>query len=146
MSLSSDSSLQTPGNWSIDRLPGLNAEDCQKLKDRNIYTTYDLLDRAGRRDLAQSLAAEMQIAPHYVKKWVALADLARVPSVGCQYCGLLLHCGILSTAQLSQTPIHKLYPQLLRLHVSTLRRKDLCPPRGEVLEWIRSAQLVTKRL
>ncbi|NEO63853.1 MAG: DUF4332 domain-containing protein, partial [Moorea sp. SIO4G2] len=40
----------------------------------------------------------------YVNKWVALADLARIPSIGCQYCGLVLHAGICSLTQLAQTP------------------------------------------
>ncbi|MGC9504208.1 DUF4332 domain-containing protein [Baaleninema sp.] len=130
---------RSPQNWPIDRLPGLRAEDCQALNALGIHTTLELLDRVSRGDRTQALATQLGISTHYVRKWVALSDLARVPAVGCQHCGLLLHCGIISAAQLSQTPIHKLYPQIQRLHVATLQRKDLCPSRGQVIQWIQAA-------
>ncbi|MDC0834796.1 hypothetical protein CKA32_001808 [Geitlerinema sp. FC II] len=135
-----DSKGRSPQNWPLDRLPGLRREDCQALERLGVRTTLELLDRTGRGDRTQALATQLGISTHYVRKWIALSDLARVPGVGCQYCGLLLHCGIISAAQLSQTPIHKLYPQIQRLHVATMQRKDLCPPRGQVIEWIQAAR------
>ncbi|WP_144871794.1 DUF4332 domain-containing protein [Hyella patelloides] len=35
------------------------------------------------------------------RNWVTLANLVKITSVGCQYCGFLLHSGITSTTQLS---------------------------------------------
>lgn len=133
------------GNWAIAQLPGLNAEDCDRLERSGIQTTAQLLQTAMRPEDGQQLAAQLQISWQQIRKWVALADLARVPGVGCDRCGILLHCGIASVAQLAQASIHRLYPQLTRLYVATTRRRDLCPPRGEVIRWIQSARQLSTR-
>ncbi|MEO0969399.1 MAG: DUF4332 domain-containing protein, partial [Cyanobacteria bacterium J06639_18] len=75
-----------------------------------------------------------------VNKWVALADLARIPSVGLQYCGLLLHAGVVSAAHLATIPPYRLHKQILRLQVATMQRRDLCPAVEEVQQWIQQAK------
>jgi len=138
-------------NWAIAlartqgfaQLPGIAEEDCSKLRDRQIATTWQLLQRTKTVAEKRSLAAELHITERLVSKWVALADLARVPGVDCQYCGMLLHAGIISVAQLTQIPARKLHQQLLRLVVATLQSPDLCPGVEEVSQWIeRSRRLV----
>ncbi len=130
-------------NWAIAQLPGIAEEDCTKLRDRQIVTTWQLLQRTKTVAEKRSLAAELHIPERLVSKWVALADLARVPGVDCQYCGMLLHAGIISVAQLTQIPARKLHQQLLRLVVATLQSPDLCPGVEEVSQWIeRSRRLV----
>ncbi|HEY9651952.1 MAG TPA: DUF4332 domain-containing protein [Coleofasciculaceae cyanobacterium] len=127
-------------DWSIEQLPGLSDEDCLKLQALGITTTGQLLQRANTSQSKQVLANQLQVKSQYVNKWVALADLARIPSIGCQYCGLLLHSGITSVTQLAQTPVHKLHQQILRLQVATLQRRDLCPPVEEVAVWVKQAR------
>ena len=90
------------------------------------------------KQLAINLNAKIQ----YVNKLVALADLSRLPGVGCKYNGLLLHTGIISVKQLAQIPAHKLHQQLLRLHVATIQRRDLCPNIAQVQSWIKQAQII----
>ena len=85
------------------------------------------------------MASKLQLHLQYVNKWIALADLARIPSVGTQYCGLLLHTGMISVAQLAQTPTHRLHQQTLRLQVATLQRRDLCPAIELVKQWSQQA-------
>ncbi len=131
-----------PHYWSIDKLPGLPENEQRLLQNLGIVTTQDLLNRANTPQAKQTLASLLQINIKYVNKWVALADLARLPSVGCQYCGLLLHAGIASVKQLAQTPIHRLHPQIMRLHVATMQRKDLCPSVDMVKQWIQEAKLI----
>lgn len=130
----------TSKDWLIRQLPGLDEQDCQKLADCGIYTTQQLLKQCCHGDRQQNLAARLQVRLQQLKKWVALADLARVPNVGCIHCGLLLHGGVGSVAQLSQLSVHRLHPQLLRFHVATLKRKDLCPTVDEVAVWIQQAR------
>ncbi len=127
-------------NWPIEQLPGLSLEDSTKLTDCGITTTIQLLQQTLTQNDKQVLATKLQLNIKYINKWVALADLARIPSVGCQYCGLLLHAGIGSVVQLAQTPVHKLHQQILRLQVATLQRRDLCPPASEMQIWIKQAQ------
>ena len=128
------------GDWLIEQLPGLSEPDRAKLVELGITTTGQLLQKASTPQLRQVLANQLQIKSQHVNKWVALADLARIPGIGCQYCGLLLHAGIGSVVQLAQTPAHRLHQQILRLQVATMQRRDLCPHVEEVATWIKQAR------
>ncbi len=126
----------------LDQLPGIAPEDLTRLLDRHIRTTADLLRRGSTPEKRGQMARDLQLHIHHINKWIALADLARIPSVGCQYCGLLLHAGITSPMQLSQTPLDRLHRQILRLQVATLQRRDLCPTIDQVDRWIAEAKLL----
>jgi hypothetical protein len=129
-------------NWSIDQLPGLSSDNVTRLETQGIRTTFDLLRSGQTQEQRVLLAAALAIHIQHVNKWVALANLARIPSVGCQYCGLLLHAGIASPSQLVQTPIAKLHRHLLRLHVAMMQRKDLCPTVDQIDLWVQQARLL----
>ena len=131
-----------PQYWSIERLPGITPEQQQLLDKNQITNTKELLKLAHSPESKQALAIRLQLNQKYINKWVALADLARIPSVGDRYCGLLLHAGIVSVAQLAQTPFHRLHRQIVRLQVATLQRKDLSPPVELVKTWVESAKLL----
>lgn len=135
----------SPGNWSIGDLPGLAPEMAATLKQNGIHSTQDLRDRCPDDRAILTLAQDLHLAKHHVRKWLALADLARVPEVGCLYAGILLHAGIASVTQLAATPIQRLYPQLLRLLVATTQRRDLCPDRTVVLTWLAAARSLVHR-
>ncbi|MGD1917811.1 MAG: DUF4332 domain-containing protein [Pleurocapsa sp.] len=126
--------------WSIDRLPGITRSHLELLEQNNITTTKILLKTAPSTKEKQDLAIKLQLNQKYINKWVALADLARIPSVGDKNCGLLLHAGIISAAQLAQTPFHRLHTQIVRLQVATLQRKDLSPPVEQVRRWVEEAK------
>ena len=130
-------------NWSIEKLPGLSKEHQKLLTESGITTTRKLLEITYTSQQKLILASQLKIHPQYVKKWVALADLARVPSIGDRYCGLLLHSGIASVFQLSQIPVHRLHQQILKLQVSTMQRRDLCPGVDLVQKWIQQAQFLS---
>jgi predicted flap endonuclease-1-like 5' DNA nuclease len=127
-------------DWSIGDLPGLNKSEQALLQELGIMTTGQLLNVAPDAATKQQLAINLGTKIQYVNKLVALADLARLPGVGCQYNGLLIHTGIISVKQLAQMPAHKIHQQLLRLHVATLQRRDLCPDLAQVQGWIRQSQ------
>lgn len=129
-----------PSNWQISQLPGLSVHDQARLRDCGISTTLQLLHQCSLPAQKQALATRLQVHIQHINKWAALADLACLPSVGCQHCGLLLHAGICSCAQLAQTPLHRLHQQILRLQVATLQRRDLCPSKGELQVWIQQAR------
>lgn len=131
-----------PCYWSIDKLPGLKEKEQQLLQSLGIATTKDLLNKANTSQGKETLASLLQLNIKYVSKWVALADLARIPRVGCQYCGLLLHAGVASVTQLTQTPVHRLHRQIMRLQVATMQRKDLCPSVELVQQWIEEAKSI----
>lgn len=126
--------------WRIEQLPGLDPQDQTNLLECGIETTLDLLRKTSTLVKKQALSAELHIHLQRIHKWAALADLARIPAVGCQYCGLLLHCGISSPEQLAQTPFQTLHKMILRFYVAHLRRQDLCPPREQLIQWVQQAQ------
>ncbi|MGB3616232.1 MAG: DUF4332 domain-containing protein [Elainellaceae cyanobacterium] len=137
-----------PSSWPIADLPGIDADICNALLAAGITTTEQLLQHQAP-DRQRSLAARLRMNPQHLGKWIAMADLARIPAVGCHYCGLLLHSGIASPKQLGTTPIDRLHRQLVKLHVATVRvgqsssrggdRQD-CPSLGDVKLWIQQAR------
>ena len=143
MKKSSKSSAIKSHSWSIEKLPGLSQKDQILLRENGINTTRKLLEITQTSEEKVILASQLKINLQYVKKWVALADLARVPTVSCEYCGMLLHVGIASVSQLSQMSTHKLHQQILKLQVSTMRRRDLCPTVYLVNKWIQQAQFLS---
>ncbi len=129
-------------DWPIAQLPGLSNENQSQLEECGITTTEQLIRMTKTPAAKVLLAHQLQINIQNLSKWVAMADLARIPSVGCQYCGLLLHAGVASAAQLAQMPVERLHQQILRLHVATMQRNDLTPSVDRVQKWIEEAKLV----
>lgn len=129
-------------NWSIALLPGLSSEDEAKLLESGIQTTQQLLQRGKTPTQRQVLATQLHIHIQHVNKWVALANLAQIPAVGCQYCGLLLHAGISSPSQLAQTPLPRLHRLMVRLYVAMMQQPELCPSLDQVAQWIEQARLL----
>jgi predicted flap endonuclease-1-like 5' DNA nuclease len=127
-------------DWPIGDLPGLNKSEQTVLEELGITTTNQLLTAVPDSERKMKLAIGLGTKIQYVNKLVALADLSRLPGIGCQYNGLLLHIGIISIKQLSQMTAQKVQPQLLKLHVATLQRRDLCPDLAQVQGWIIQAR------
>ena len=134
-----------PRDWPIEQLPGLSARDREQLSQCGIRSTGQLLQQARTPEAKQNLAKRLHLHIKYLNKWVALADLAAIPSVGCQYCGLLLHSGVASPKQLAQLPAHRLHQQISRLQVATMQRKDLCPSMARVVRWSQEAKSMETR-
>lgn len=132
----------TPCDWPIEQLPGLSQQEQSQLQSCGIATTGELIKQGTTLEAKVALANKLQVHLQYVNKWIALADLARIPSVGTQNCGLLLHAGVGSVAQLAQTPTHRLHQQILRLQVATMQRRDLCPAIEQVQQWSQQAKIV----
>ena len=129
-------------NWAIEELPGLKQDEIDNFKSKGFTSTLSLVKQGKTVQEKVILAQKLQVHVQYVNKWVALADLARIPAVGTEYCGLLLHAGIASVMQLTTTPPHRLHKQILRLQVATLQRRDLCPAVELVQQWIQQAKSI----
>lgn len=134
----------TPPLHPLDHLPGLSAAHAQAMAQLGLTTTAQLRQWGHSMERRQQLAATLRVPLRYVTKWVILADLARVPAVGCQFNGLLLHAGIISVPQLAASSAQRLYTQLRRLHVATMQRNDLCPTADQVNLWIQQAKALSR--
>jgi Domain of unknown function (DUF4332) len=135
----------TRSHWPIMALPGIDAKTAADLTAVGISDTQQLLAWASIKienpnSNHQQLAAIIGTRPG--RKLLALAQLAQIPSVGCQYCGLLLHAGVASIEQLSQTPPAQLHQLVLRLHVALLQRRDLTPRIDQVQNWVQQAKAI----
>ena len=128
--------------WPLEQLPGLSAEDGEGLGKCGLTTTTQLRQQAATKTDRLLLAERLRVRVESVQKWVALAELSSVPSVGCEYCGLLLHAGVASVSQLAQMPLHRLHQQILRVQVTMMHRRDLCPGVELVGRWIAEAKLL----
>lgn len=129
-------------DWPIEQLPGLSQEEQSQLQNCGINSTAALVKQGKTLEQRVALASLLHVHLQYVNKWVALADLARIPGVGTQYCGLLLHAGVGSVAQLAEVPTHRLHQQILRLQVATMQRRDLCPAVEQVRQWSQQARQI----
>ena len=134
-----------PPHNSVAALPGLSEADLVGLKRCGITTIPQLLVGTRTPAQIQQLAIQLQRRPQLVTKWAVLAELSQVPSVGLQYCGLLLHAGVGSIEQLAHMQASQLHRQLLRLQVTLLGRNDLCPAVAEVRQWIQQAMHLIQR-
>ncbi|MEL6261241.1 MAG: DUF4332 domain-containing protein [Cyanobacteria bacterium J06626_6] len=132
----------TSANHPIQNLPGLSSPQIQHIKDCGIHTTFDLLRQGNSVPQRQQLSAQLNTNIKYINKWTALANLARIPSVGCQHCGLLLHAGVSTPQQLATMSVQQLHPQLLRLQVQLFGRADLAPNTAQVASWIQQAKAI----
>lgn len=129
----------------LQALPGLSTEHLNLLHQFGLETTTDLLQATRSPNEREAIAVQLKIPLRYLQKWVALADLARLPSVGSHYCGLLLHGGVASVAQLAVQAPGRLHPQIRKLHTMVMRRSDLCPTPDLVVRWVQEAQLAQRR-
>jgi Domain of unknown function (DUF4332) len=129
--------------WPITELPGVDTKTAAELTAVGIIDTEQLLALTEPLQINNNqaqLAAIVGTRPG--RKLLALAKLAQIPSVGCQYCGLLLHAGVASIEQLSQTPPAQLHQLVLRLHVALLQRRDLTPRIDQVQNWVQQAKAI----
>ncbi|MEO1354048.1 MAG: DUF4332 domain-containing protein [Cyanobacteria bacterium J06635_15] len=126
--------------WPIQQIPGISRPQLNQLAKFGVTTTSELLHYCQQPNQRRQLSQSLSISIRDINKWIAMSDLARIPNVGWQYCGLLLHAGIGSVSQLATMPVQQVHKQIQRLQVQHLQRADLCPNRGQVAEWIQSAQ------
>jgi Domain of unknown function (DUF4332) len=129
-------------NWLIMDLPGLDPNLGRDLDEVGLTETRQLVELSSDQQIA--LATSLGHHPRHIQKVVAMASLAQLSSVGCDYCGLLLHAGIASVAQLALTPVSQLHRSVLRLHVAVLQRNDLTPTVDRVQRWVLQAQLLMR--
>lgn len=129
-------------NWPITELPGLSLAEKTQLQEIGINTTMNLFQQGKTPEARLNLANQLKINIQHINKWVALANLSRIPTVGTQYCGLLLHSGVISVQQLAEIPTYKLHKQIIKLQVATLQRSDLSPTIELVEQWSHQAKII----
>lgn len=118
-------------------LPGLTPALGQALKQGQLITTRDLL-RAHCQE--PQLARHLGLTPREYGKLLALAELAEIPEVGHRYCGLLLHIGIRTPADLARSRPEQLQASIVRLHRQLGLQRHECPGGDLLGRWIAAAR------
>ncbi len=134
--------LTQSANHPISTLPGLGRTQVDQLNACGIFTTFDLLRQGNSLSQRQQLSRQLNTNIKHINKWAALANLARIPGVGPQHCGLLLHAGISTPQQLAGMTVQRLHPLLRRLQVQLIRRADLAPDTAQVATWVAQAKTI----
>jgi hypothetical protein len=134
-----------PPTYPLADLPGMTPDYVRQLSGLGLTNTRQLCQVGRSSEHSRALAARLKLPQRYITKWVVLSALAHVPTVGCEYNGLLLHAGVSSVEQLAQSSTQTLYPRLKRLYVATLQRSDLCPSPDQVTLWIQNARATLVR-
>ncbi|MDB9315940.1 DUF4332 domain-containing protein [Spirulina sp. CS-785/01] len=132
-------------SFPLSQLPGIPQEITDKCAASNLTHTHTLLQHCTTPKAIETLANQLQIPTPQLKKWVVMANLAQLESVGCEYCGLLLHAGIISPSQLAQTSFPRLHQQIIRFQVATTRRRDLAPSLQTVQQWVKEARSLVQQ-
>jgi Domain of unknown function (DUF4332) len=127
-------------SWPIADLPGLKPEETTQLAAIGLHTTQELLGQSQSVAQQTAIAQKLHLHLHHVQKWRALADLARLPSVGQVYCGLLLHAGVPSVRHLATLAPGRLHRQILKLQIVATGQVAHCPEAGLVQQWIQQAK------
>ncbi len=128
-------------DWPLSQIPGISAADQAALQHQGIESTRQLLERCPTLAQQQALSTQLKIPLRFIRKWVALADLAQLPAVGPEGCGLLLHAGIVSVEQLAQGSPQMLHRTLSLLQVRSTGQRSNSLSFAQVCGWIRQAQL-----
>jgi hypothetical protein len=131
--------------YPLANLPGMTAVYARQLSDLGLTNTQQLYRYGQSSHHRQTLATTLKLPERFITKWVVLSSLARIPAVGCDYNGLLLHAGISSVEQLANSSTQVLYPRIKRLYVATMQRSDLCPAPDQVTLWIQNARTLAHR-
>ena len=79
-------------NWLIEELPGLSQDEIDNLKNKGFTSTLSLVKQAKTLQEKLILAQKLQVNVQYVNKWVALADLARIPQCGSRILWIIASC------------------------------------------------------
>ncbi len=132
-------------SWPIADLPGVKPEESTQLAAIGLHSTEELLRQSTSVAQQTTIAQALHLHLHHVQKWRALADLARLPSVGQVYCGLLLHAGVPSVQHLATLAPGRLHRQILKLQIVATGRTAQRPETGLVQQWIQQAQQFSRR-
>lgn len=110
-----------------------------RLRQIGIVTTDDLLTRCGQANGRKVAASASGLTEHDILKWVARADLMRVPGIGHDYAKLLTAAGVDTAIALSLCEPAVLAASLKRVN-SEQRLTRSVPSQNRIAGWIDHAR------
>lgn len=95
-------------SYPIEEVEGIGPKYGKKLRQLNVSTTQQLLDRCMDQESRVAVAQHVGIEDFVVQKWASMSDLMRVGGIEGQFAELMAYAGIDSTQSLATQVPHKL--------------------------------------
>lgn len=130
---------------SISKLKGVSDELVEKLRQRGIYNSAQLLDVAQTPDGRKDLAEYAGVGVSNVLELANRADLARVKGIGGVFSDLLEHAGVDTVKELSRRRPANLYVKLTEVNAQD-KLAARAPTQNAVESWVAQAQELPKLL
>jgi predicted flap endonuclease-1-like 5' DNA nuclease len=127
----------------LTKIEGIGEAYAQKLKDIEIFTIEQLLDKgcspAGRKAIAEATG----ISERLILEWVNHSDLFRIKGIGEEYADLLEAAGVDAIPELAQRNAANLYNKVIETQsLKKLVRK--LPVQSQIENWIEQARLLPR--
>jgi predicted flap endonuclease-1-like 5' DNA nuclease len=127
----------------LTKIEGIGEAYAQKLKDIEIFTIEQLLDKgcspAGRKAIAEATG----ISERLILEWVNHSDLFRIKGIGEEYADLLEAAGVDTIPELAQRNAANLYNKIIETQsLKKLVRK--LPVQSQIENWIEQARLLPR--
>jgi predicted flap endonuclease-1-like 5' DNA nuclease len=127
----------------LTKIEGIGEAYAQKLKDIEIFTIEQLLDKgcspAGRMAIAEATG----ISESLILEWVNHSDLFRIKGIGEEYADLLEAAGVDTIPELAQRNAANLYNKVIETQsLKKLVRK--LPVQSQIENWIEQARLLPR--
>ena len=128
----------------IEDVEGIGPVNAGKLREAEVRTTDDLLERGASRSGREALEAATGISGRLLLEWVNHVDLMRLDGVGSEYADLLEAAGVDSCAELARRNAANLattFQEIDAARPSWIRR---VPSETTIAGWIEQAQEMGK--
>ncbi len=117
-------------SYEIEEVEGIGKSYGNKLRDKGIATTQQLLQKCCQMDGRIEVANHIGIEDFVVSKWASMCDLMRVSGIEGQFAELMVYAGIDSVQDLGQQDTNTLYNNLLSSNDEQKRVKEVPDPRS----------------
>jgi predicted flap endonuclease-1-like 5' DNA nuclease len=99
--------------YKIIEIEGIGINYAEKLNTLGIYTTSDLLEKAGNKKGRESIAAKTGIPESLILTWANHADLMRIDGIAGQYSELLEAAGVDTVKEFATRNAENLHTKLV---------------------------------
>lgn len=120
----------------------MDAGALQKMNDKGIRTTQQLVDQARTPQQRNALAKEIGVSSSQLTEWVNRADLMRLKGVGREMSNLLEECGVDSVKELQHRRAENLHAALKAAN-DEKKITHHAPTLSQVQEWIEESKTMS---
>lgn len=126
-------------SYAIEDIEGIGPAFGKRLREMEIETTQDLVDRGRNAADRKSIAERISVDEEAVTQWTRMADLMRVAGVRVQFSELLEASGVPSVQDLARQDPEKLAATMAEVNARDARTRTV-PSARTVARWVEHAK------